>query len=167
MKTASKKPRDKIVKASWSRDAAGNPVKTVRHQCRSPHCKHLVDHKKEHSPFCARHRTVRFKEKFPLKYSFNKLKQRAKERGKAFSLTYAEYEGFAIKTDYARLKGKTSLSLSIDRVDNSRGYEAGNIAALTLRENSRKQFVPYFAKQMENTNYKPSADEIAAVQNLL
>jgi hypothetical protein len=84
------------------------------------------------------HHNHYFKERFPLKYSFQKLRARARERGHEFSLTYEQYEAFAIKTDYARLKGKTSLSLSIDRKDDSLGYHHWNIQAITIRENSRK-----------------------------
>lgn len=109
--------------------------------CTSQRCRKYVTEAAK-SPYCSMHRSRRFKSKFPLKYSFNHLKQRAKDRGKVFLLTFAEYEAFCLKTDYHKLKGKTSLSLSIDRVDNSRGYEVGNIAAITLRENSRKNFVP-------------------------
>lgn len=74
---------------------------------------------------------------------------RAKERGKEFSLTYAQYEAFAINTDYAKLKGKTSLSLSVDRVDDKLGYHWWNIKAITLRENTRKQYanIPAWMKE--------------------
>jgi hypothetical protein len=127
----------------------------------------LVNKKKEKSPFCSKHRRIHWKEKFPLHYSFNLLRRRAKWRGKDFSLTREEYIEFAIRTDYHRLKGKTSLSLSIDRIENSKGYSRDNIQAITLRENSRKQFVPYFAAQQENANYEPTAEELAEIENKL
>jgi len=85
------------------------------------------------------------------------------QRGKDFQLSREEYIEFAIKTDYARMKGKTTLSLSIDRIDNRKGYEKTNIQAITLRANSRKSFVPFFAKQMANTNYEPTAEELAEI----
>jgi hypothetical protein len=34
------------------------------------------------------------------------------------------------------------------------------VRLLTYSENSRKQFVPFFAKQLQNTNYKPTDEEI-------
>lgn len=97
-----------------------------------------------HSPYCPTCRRVRFKELHPLAYSWGNLKRRARQRGVAFTLTLEEYTAFAIKTDYAKLKGKTSLSLSLDRIDPSLGYHHWNIQAITVSENSRKQFVPYF-----------------------
>ena len=103
------------------------------------------------SRFCSKCRSRRWRDKFPLHYSFKNLRVRAKQRGKEFTLTRDEYICFAIKTDYAQMKGKTSLSLSIDRIDDSLGYTKDNIQAITLRENSRKQFVPYFQQYKERT----------------
>ena len=87
---------------------------------------------------------MRFKELHPLAYSWGNLKRRARQRGIAFTLTLEEYTAFAIKTDYAAMKGKSSLSLTIDRVDNGLGYHAFNVQAITMKENCRKQFVPFF-----------------------
>lgn len=92
------------------------------------------------SRYCSKCRSIRWRDKFPLHYSFKNLRVRAKQRGKEFTLTRDEYVCFAVKTDYAKMKGKTSLSLSLDRIDDSRGYSKDNIQAITLRENSRKQF---------------------------
>lgn len=114
-------------------------------KCATKFCRRLV-HKTGKSPFCARCRSRRFKEKFPLKYSFNKLKQRARERGHAFNLTYDQYEKFAVESGYALDKGKQPTSLSIDRIEGSKGYEVGNIRVLTLSENTRKEFVNYPGK---------------------
>jgi hypothetical protein len=93
-----------------------------------------------HSSFCGKCRSRRFKEAHPLKYSFAHLRQRAKERGHAFTLTFADYEAFAIQTGYDKLKGKTKHSLSIHRKENHRGYEKDNISAVTLSLNSRLRF---------------------------
>lgn len=109
-------------------------------RCRTRNCRGLVT-KSGKSPYCSKCRSRRWAERHPLHYSFKNLKVRAKQRGKVFTLTRDEYLKFAKETDYGRLKGKTSLSLSIDRKDNSKGYSADNIAAITIRENCRKQWV--------------------------
>lgn len=83
------------------------------------------------------------KENRPLRMAFQKLKFRARERGHAFSLTFAQYEKFALESGYAELKGKTGQSLSIDRRDPSKGYEIGNLRAITLSENTRIRFLPF------------------------
>ena len=101
------------------------------------------------SPFCSKCRSRRFKEKHPLKYYFNLLRCRARERGKLFLLKFEEYEAFCRSTNYDQLKGKTALSLSIDRIDNSGPYSAENIQAITLAENSRKRFVPRLRQYAE------------------
>jgi hypothetical protein len=90
-------------------------------------------------------------EKNPLRAAYKTLKSHARERGKDFSLTFEQYKVFAVKTDYLKRKGKTSLSLQVDRIDNSKGYHFWNIQALTLRENTRKQHVPYFKEYMKRT----------------
>lgn len=118
-------------------------------KCRTPYCRRESGGKRLHSTYCSRCRTRRFKDAHPLRYSFKKLKDRALERGKDFGLTFEQYRAFAEKTDYARMKGKTSLSLSIDRIENSRGYHANNIRAITLRENSRKSFTKIPAWMVE------------------
>ena len=71
-----------------------------------------------------------------MHYSFNKLRNRAKERGHAFHLTYEQYEQFALSSGYAERKGKTAESFSINRIDPERGYEVDNIECITLSENS-------------------------------
>ena len=140
-------------------------VATSKHHCLTPRCRGVVNKKTEKSPYCYRCRWAHFKERNPLRYSFGNLRRRAKQRGKDFSLSFEQYKAFAIRTDYARMKGKTSLSLSIDRKENSKGYSLDNIQALTLRANSRKQFVKFFAHQVENQAYKPSEDELAEVES--
>jgi hypothetical protein len=87
-------------------------------KCRTKFCRGGT-FKQHHSPYCSKCRSRRFKERHPLKYSFGKLRARAKERGHAFTLTFADYEAFAKQTGYAELKGKTKHSLSINRRTNS------------------------------------------------
>jgi hypothetical protein len=62
----------------------------------------------------------------------------AKRRRKDFTLTINQFETFCKQTGYDEHKGKTANSLSIDRVNNDRGYHFDNIRAITLSENSIK-----------------------------
>lgn len=142
----------------------GKLMATHKHHCETPRCRGIVNRKSEHSPYCTDCRRANWKASNPLRYAFGNLRRRAKQRGKDFSLTFEQYREFAIKTDYDKMRGKTSLSLSIDRINNERGYHFDNIQAITLRENTRKQFVPFFARQMENTSYEPTAEELEAVK---
>ncbi len=89
--------------------------------------------------FCPKCRSRQFKEAHPLKYSFNLLRSGAKRRGKVFTVTFEEYEKLAKETGYDVGKGKSADCLSIDRIDNSKGYEPGNLRVITISENVKKQ----------------------------
>ncbi len=108
--------------------------------------------KNHKNTLCPKCRSRRWKDRNPLRYFFGKLKNRARERGKEFSLTFDEYKQFCAATDYDKLKGKTKYSLSINRKNPSRGYHFDNIEAITLSLNSRLQFTnmpDYLKAEME------------------
>lgn len=122
-----------------------------RIKCATKFCRRSVT-RDNHSPVCPKCSSRKFKEKFPLKYSFNKLRQRAKERGHEFSLTYEQYEQFAKTTGYAELKGKHPYSLSINRKNPALGYHIDNIETVTLSMNTRLRYVnipDYIRAEME------------------
>ena len=83
------------------------------------------------------------------------LKNRAGQRGHEFTITFEYYyQTVWLDSGYADKHGKTKECLSVDRADNSKGYIEGNLQVLTVSENSRKRYVPYF---------KNKADEEAAI----
>lgn len=120
-------------------------------KCYTPRCRGRVPSRSRHSDKCDKCRREIYKNKHPLKEAFGSLRRHARARGKDFTLTFEQFKAFAEKTDYMKRKGKTSLSLSIDRIDNSKGYAPGNIQAITLRENTRKQYVPSWREYQERT----------------
>lgn len=128
------------------------PKKCVTIQCRG-----VIISKASKNVLCPKCRWRSWVEKSPLKAAFKTLRNHAKERGKEFTLTFEQFSAFAVKTDYLKRKGKTSLSLQIDRIRNEHGYHIWNIQAITLRENTRKQFVPYFREYMERTMAETNA----------
>lgn len=81
---------------------------------------------------------MRRRETDPIGYRYDKLRQNALRRGKAFRLTRAEFEAWALESGYLTAEGKRNHLKTIDRIDPTRGYELGNIQVLTLEENSRK-----------------------------
>jgi hypothetical protein len=111
--------------------------------CQSPRCRNLVPESCR-SRFCSKCRWRKLKQAEPLKYFFWKLRDRARERGKPFSLTYAQYCEIAEATGYDRQenRGRTSRSLSIHRIRNDEGYQIGNVAIVTMGYNSRLQHAP-------------------------
>lgn len=116
-------------------------------KCKTRNCRKFTTTAQK-SPYCGKCRDRRWRAKHPISWCYNSLKKHAKLRGKVFTLTKKQFHAFAIRTDYHRLVGKSSLSLSIDRIDNSLGYHDWNIQAITVRENCRKEHVPYYNQGM-------------------
>lgn len=113
--------------------------------CKTPYCRNKNRFKK-HEYYCAKCLKRRLKERDPVRYFYHTLKNRAKRRGKVFTLTLEQYKSFVTETNYLLLKGSSKNSLTIDRIDNNRGYEFDNIRAITCSENSRKgnkEVVPF------------------------
>lgn len=147
-------------------------VETAKHYCLTPFCRHTVHRKNEHSPYCTRCRSRNFRKNHPAKAHYLDLKNRAGQRGHEFTITFEEYyQEVWLDTGYAEKHGKTAECLSVDRVENDKGYVSGNLSVKTVSENSRKrdrnQFVPFFAHQQENIAYKPSDEELMAVASQL
>ena len=106
----------------------------------------------------------RWRERNPLRYFFNKLRYRARERGKVFSLTFEYYCKLVRASGYLEKKGKTATSLSIDRIDEKLGYVPGNVQVITLSENSRKAWVPYYRQLQEDAEAAVAAAEQEAAK---
>lgn len=121
---------------------------TKLRKCNTKGCRNWINPEKNHNYYCPKCASRRFKEAHPLKYSFIKLKARAKERGHAFTITYGYYERLAIQSGYAAGKGRSADSLSLDRIDPRRGYEPGNLQVITISENSRKLNKLMFSTKM-------------------
>lgn len=120
-------------------------------RCKTPRCRGFVASKNCHSNKCAKCKIRIWNEKNPLARAFHNLRSHAKERGKDFSLTFEQFKAFAEKTDYMARRGKTSISFHIDRIFENRGYHADNIQCITLAQNNRKYYVPYFRDYMNRT----------------
>lgn len=104
--------------------------------CKAYRCQNM---RAENDRFCYKHRKRFLKETKPVNYYYTLLKSNAKHRGKEFNLTLEEFKNFCAETGYMHLKGKSAKSASIDRINNLRGYEMGNIQVLTLSQNTCKR----------------------------
>jgi hypothetical protein len=76
---------------------------------------------------CYAHIKQDYAKRHPLRYCYNSLKQNAKRRGKAFELTFEQFEEFATRTDYINKRGTGAHGFTIDRIDPTKGYTAENI----------------------------------------
>lgn len=82
----------------------------------------------------------------PVRYIFSVWKNNSRRRGKENTVTWQQFQDFCAETSYDQKKGTKSLSLQIDRIDNSRGYHADNIQAITLQRNVQKyheEIIPF------------------------
>ena len=99
------------------------------------------DELRRHGRLCRKCKEARYKAAHPYAYSLNKLRNNAKRRGIAFDLTLEEWIMFCDLTGYVHACGRGADSLSVDRIDASKGYSLDNIRAVTLAENTRVAWV--------------------------
>lgn len=91
--------------------------------------------------FCAAHWQYRWRHQSPKRNAYSNLRDHAKGRGIAFSISFDYWLGL---TDAYRMYDQDHKALSrgdtltIDRVDATRGYEVGNLAIISHSENSAK-----------------------------
>ena len=93
---------------------------------------------KSKKPLTSTERSRKARAADPVRYSYVSLRNNAKRRGKVFTITLDYFKQFCYATDYLKGKGRTATSYTVDRIDESRGYVAGNLQVLTLTANVRK-----------------------------
>lgn len=85
---------------------------------------------------CHKHFQARWRMKNPKRSAYAALRDHAKGRGIAFSLTFDYFEGMLDGLRFwdheAESRGD---ALSLDRIDPTKGYVRGNIRVITLSEN--------------------------------
>lgn len=68
-----------------------------------------------------------------MRAAYHSTKSCAKERGVPFKLTLAEFAEFATRVKLLTGRGRTRDKWHIDRIDNSKGYEVGNLQATNVQ----------------------------------
>jgi hypothetical protein len=91
------------------------------------------------------------KKKYPVKRAYFTLRGNAQRRGKEFTLTLDDFTAFCNCSNYMEGKGIRATSLTVDRIDEERGYSADNIQCLTNAEN-RKKFAAYMRAKKQERN---------------
>lgn len=74
----------------------------------------------------------------PVKYAYHNIKNRAKQRGKVFTLTLEYFRKFCIKTEYIAGKNRSAEGYTVDRIRNEDGYTDDNIQMLIKKDNIKK-----------------------------
>ena len=106
-------------------------------KCRTKYCRHKVTPANK-SPYCSKCKMRKWKLQNPLKYHFLALRNNSKRRGIECLLTFEQYRDWAILTGYDKGRGTKAYSLTIDRIDATKGYTIDNIRPLTKSENSKR-----------------------------
>ena len=110
-------------------------AKSTKRKCREARCRNTA------APgrlFCWRCRKRAERARNPVRAQFWRLRDKARARGIAFLLSMEQFCDFIFETGYLRMVGNERESMTIDRIDNLRGYEMGNIRPLSREENARK-----------------------------
>jgi hypothetical protein len=96
---------------------------------------------------CPRHKHQWYRDNHPLKYAFDNLRNRARQRGHEFKLSNERYEELALESGWLNEKrGRRSDSLSINRIKSHIGYTDTNVEIIPYGENSRLAHVHFPAK---------------------
>jgi len=110
-------------------------------KCSTPYCRNK---RAKDRTICEKHKSRLFKQRHPEAYTFNYLRCNAKRRGKKFTLTLNQFKVLCKETGYMEGKGKNGSSLSIDRIDSSKGYSHDNIKILSISDNAIKSNHDYY-----------------------
>ncbi len=103
--------------------------------CKSPRCENV---RRRDGADCCKCNSRAWRKNRPYQAAFASLRGNAKARGIEFTLTFDYFYAFAKATGYVERKGATRDCLTVDRIDNLRGYAPGNIQSLTRAQNSEK-----------------------------
>lgn len=84
----------------------------------------------------------------PVKYAFNNHKNRAKQRGIPWDLTYEEFYTWKRKVKFVKGAGRHADSWTVDRINDDPakgyyGYRLDNIQKKKLKNNVRKFMLKY------------------------
>lgn len=74
-----------------------------------------------------------------MKAAFNTLRDHARGRNIEFSISFECFRKFALRCRYLKNRGRDGESITVDRIDNLKGYVPGNIQPMSRSKNSEKK----------------------------
>lgn len=107
--------------------------------CRNAPIHYLSGGKVKTKAYCSKCCLRRYRANHPINYAFHAIKDSAKKRNIPFSISFEDFSDWCTETGYAENKGVCRLKNHCDRIDDSKGYEKGNIQLLSERENIQKR----------------------------
>lgn len=118
-----------------------DPKKCVTRYCRNPRGRKTCGHMDRKT--CWKCKSRRLKQRSFLTYTFNALRCSAKRRGVEFGLTREDFARWCERTGYLEKKGRNPDSMTVGRIDHSKGYFIWNIQPESHQLNSWKgRYVP-------------------------
>ena len=94
--------------------------------------------KNGHHGICSKHIMRRWRKLKLEKAAYAQVKESARKRSIPFSISLEEFIKAVEGTDYLWLKGRSEGCLHIDRIEEDKGYEVGNIRVLVCSDNVAK-----------------------------
>lgn len=107
--------------------------KIIKGQCSNEGCNHPTKGK-----LCSTCRSRKSRLNDPVRYSFNNIKNRAKQRNKPFTITIEFFREWCYKYKYIQNKGTTSEAYTVDRKIEEEGYTNENIQPMKKGANVKK-----------------------------
>lgn len=130
---------------SMSTPAKPRP-KPQRKICSTPYCRNLTPVRKSgprkgksKGGKCYGCQMASWRANQPMRAAYLRLKHHAWNRCILFTITFEEFAGFATCTNLINHGGIHGEALTVDRIENEKGYVPGNIQCLTRSENSVKK----------------------------
>lgn len=99
---------------------------------------------------CGKHQMQDYK--FKPYVLYHRKKNHAKAKGKPFNWTYEEFKEFCDETGFIELKKKDPYNWTIDRIDELKGYEKGNVQVLRRNYNALK-YQKWCESQMQEQDF--------------
>lgn len=91
----------------------------------------------------------KWRERNPLKATFNTLKYNAKRRNKVFELTLEDFIEIINDSEYMEKKGIHPEDLTLDRIINELGYIKGNVRVIKNKANlDKRNYYDYRTKEI-------------------
>jgi len=104
--------------------------------CQTKYCR---NRRRSDRRICSKCEMRKWRSTRRLQAAFATLRDHARARGIEFALDFQDFAQFAAGCLYAEKTGIHAQCVTVDRIDNLRGYVPGNIQPLSRAENSRKR----------------------------
>jgi hypothetical protein len=81
----------------------------------------------------------RWRASSPMRAQYERVKSEAAKKKVPFTISFHYFKTFCELTRYIERTGPFKHCMTIDRIDNLKGYEPGNIQPLTRAKNAEKR----------------------------